>query len=196
MTSWESIWAGGVGPGDKWDVGGASKCLLEALPKLPASKTAFVPGAGRAYDALALAETGREVVALDISPTACEAARALIGDKTGVAVVCEDFFEHKATYDLIWDCTFLCALPPDMREAWARQSVDLLAPGGGIATMIFPMGKPSCLGGPPFGLNSGDVKNLLEPLGLTPAFTLELPRGTHLAYAPYGNMVVYWERRI
>ena len=58
---WERLWASGLAKGDKFDVGGPSATLLGALRRLdPVSEgaTALVPGAGRAYDALALAASG------------------------------------------------------------------------------------------------------------------------------------------
>ena len=32
-----------------------------------------------------------------------------------------DFFVHGGKYDFIWDCTFLCAIPPELRIAWAAK---------------------------------------------------------------------------
>jgi len=75
------------------------------------------------------------IVALDLSPTACEAAREEIARssssaaiKARVAVECGDFFEMPSRrFDFIWDCTFLCALEPAVRERWAQQMSQLQA---------------------------------------------------------------------
>lgn len=189
--NWEEMWAAGLKPGDAFDIGKASKCLMEVLPMLKGS-SALVPGAGRAYDAIALAEAGFDVTALDISRTACQAAQALIGGNAKVRICEGDFFAHEGTYDVIWDCTFLCALPPQMRQQWAAQSAKLVAPSGSLVTMVFPIGKGP--GGPPFALSIGIVSDLLEPLGFKASTTLDLPKGTHMPGAPFGNAVVIWKR--
>ena len=59
---WESMWAAGLGPKEKFDVGAPSGVLLGHLkrsaPPAAGATAALVPGAGRAYDALALADFG------------------------------------------------------------------------------------------------------------------------------------------
>ena len=128
-----------------------------------------MPGCGRAYDALALASHGfDEVVALDLAPTAVEAATDFLsrsGDAAAVKVHCiaGDFFEHSGQYDFIWDCTFLCALDPTVRERWAKQHASLLAPGGVLASCVFPICNKA--GGPPYALTPALVRSLLEPVG-------------------------------
>ena len=65
------------------------------------------------------------------------------------------------------DYTFLCALKPEMREAWAKQMRQLLAPGGELLTLIFPLKSfhPDPTAGPPYLMSVDLVKGLLEPLG-------------------------------
>ena len=134
--------------------------------------SALIPGSGRAYDALALAEHGfASVTAVDLSPTACEAAREEISKSAStttaqrerIDVRCGDFFEIEGQYDFIWDNTFLCALDPSARERWARQMKALLAPGGELITCVFPIGERE--GGPPFALSVPLVRKLLETVG-------------------------------
>ncbi|KAL1515599.1 hypothetical protein AB1Y20_002219 [Prymnesium parvum] len=171
---WESLWSSGLQPGQLFDVGGASPTLLGCLSRgnyAPRrGMKAFVPGCGRAYDALALAKHGfDEVVALDLSPTAVEAARDFVAassDEAASKVRCEtgDFFAHEAQYDFIWDCTFLCALDPTVREQWAARHRQLLTPEGVLASCVFPICDKE--GGPPFALSPELVRGLLEPTGL------------------------------
>jgi SAM-dependent methyltransferase len=131
--------------------------------------SALVPGCGRAYDALALADHGFDaVVATDLSPAACEAAQSEIDESTSatrphVHVRCGDFFELDGNYDLIWDNTFLCALDPSVRNRWAQQMKALIAPGGELITCVFPIGKRK--GGPPYEMSVPLVRELLEPVG-------------------------------
>merc|ERR1719162_1113175 len=127
---WEALWADGLEKGSRFDVAGVSLPLAAELARrkretqtLPPGLSALIPGSGRAYDALALAEYGfASVTALDMSPTACVAAREEIAaynadsSCSSINVVCGDFFEHEGHYDFIWDNTFLCALDPSVRE--------------------------------------------------------------------------------
>lgn len=174
---WEELWSGGLAKGSRFDVAGESLPLAAELRRRNHAPRdgmrALVPGCGRAYDALALARHGfASVVALDVSASACEAARTEIGSvadeaRLRVDVRCEDFFalqpERDGTYELIWDNTFLCALVPEVREQWAAQMKALLAPGGELITCVFPIGARE--GGPPFAMSVPLVRALLEPLG-------------------------------
>lgn len=176
---WEAMWAqeGGLQKGTRFDVAGPSQTLGAELRRRPpnacAGLTALVPGCGRAYDALALAEHGyAAVVALDVSPAACEAARAELQSSLSpaagkVEVRCGDFFSLQGEeFDLIWDCTFLCALSPSVRERWAAQMSSLLSPQGELLTCVFPIGDRE--GGPPYAMSVPLVRSLLEPVGLQP----------------------------
>lgn len=170
---WEKLWADGLRPGSRFDVGGISRPLAAEITKRPLAPrpgmSALVPGCGRAYDAIALAEQGfDDVVALDLSPTACQAAVEEVSSspeaKARVAVECGDFFEMEhRKFDFIWDCTFLCALEPSARERWAEQMRSLLAADGELLTCVFPIGPRE--GGPPFAMSVGLVRSILEPAG-------------------------------
>ena len=161
------------------DVAGVSLPLMaestrRALAPHPGVR-ALVPGCGRAYDAIFLADQcGFEsVVAVDLSPTACDAAREEVATsgaspsvQARVAVECVDFFEMPRPaepYDLIWDNTFLCALEPAVRAQWAEQMHRLLADDGELLTNVFPIGARE--GGPPFAMSVDLVRSLLEPAG-------------------------------
>ena len=173
MVNWEGVWAGGLKPGQAFDVGAESPTLKFCLKQCFAPKpgmVALVPGCGRAYDALALAQHGFEtVVAIDVAPTAVTQAQKYLGgsrDMDAAKVDCRiaDFFELQGEFDFIWDCTFLCALDPIDRERWAAKQRSLLKPGGILASCVFPIGDK--VGGPPFALTTELVAGLLEPTGL------------------------------
>jgi len=97
------------------------------------------------------------------------AAAAAAAAASSVDVVCADFFalDARVQYDLIWDCTFLCALEPAARGRWAEQMRALLAPGGELLTAVFPIGERD--GGPPFAMSVPLVRSLLEPVGFEAA---------------------------
>ena len=186
-TDWESVWSKGMLPwskslekGTKFDVGGPSQLLVEALKRIPkpeAGATALVPGCGRAYDAIALAQHGFEkVVAVDISKTACQAAEeemrsASEVDSERVEITCADFFkfDHEP-FDLVWDCTFFCALDPSMRADWAKKTMDLVKSGGALVTCIFPIFRSPRKGGPPFAMTVDLMRETLLPIGFKEEF--------------------------
>lgn len=67
-----------------------------------------------------------------------------------------DFFNTEShdgeKFDLIYDYTFLCALLPSMRVDCARRVSELLAPGGILVCLEFPLYKDVDAQGPPWGL--------------------------------------------
>lgn len=53
-------------------------------------------------------------------------------------------------FDLIFDYTFFCAIPPSSRPRWAARMQQLLAqPNGRLVCLEFPTGKHPSTGGPP-----------------------------------------------
>jgi len=165
-VSWEDAWREGR---TGWDAGAPAPALEELLEgeRLPEGR-ALVTGCGRGYDVFALADAGRRVVGLDVAPSAAsafEAERARRGLSPEQArIALGDFFTWRPaqSFELIWDYTFLCALPPGQRHRWAARMDDLLAPGGTLATLVFPMVEvgpnPS---GPPHPLFVEDVAAIL-----------------------------------
>ena len=126
-------------------------------------KTALVPGCGRGYDVLLFGSYGLNAVGLDISPTAVEEARKVqadqgreqqypvksIQDGRGEArFITADFFmnnflsethgtpQSDRKFDIIYDYTFLCALPPSLRPQWAARMTELLSPNGRLICMV------------------------------------------------------------
>jgi hypothetical protein len=154
-AGWEDSWRQSVTP---WDAGVPAPSLVRLVQEgaLPRGR-ALVPGVGGGYDALALVDAERTVVGLDLAPTAVAAATTR-RDQAGVsaqqcAFVAGDFFTHDlgAPFQLVWDYTFLCALPPELRPRWAARMRELLAPDGLLVTLIFPVSDHT--GGPPYAVS-------------------------------------------
>ncbi|PLB48524.1 thiol methyltransferase [Aspergillus steynii IBT 23096] len=153
-------------------------------------KRALVPGCGKGYDVVMLALHGFDVYGLDVSATgvstAQDYARGELANpqsynfgsessateaktkKGEVTILQGDFFksdwDRGMRFDLIYDYTFLCALHPTMRLAWASRMADLLAPTGQLVCLEFPLWKDPKLPGPPWGLK-GVHWNLLAQGG-------------------------------
>lgn len=159
---WGARYASGDTP---WDVGGPHPELARRLAagELGAPGRALVPGCGRGHDALALAEAGWQVVAADLVALDAPALRALrarggtllVGDALALAPA--------EPFALVLDHTFFCALDPARRGDWGRLVRRALAPGGALACLVFPCGKPLAEGGPPFGSSAADLAAALGP---------------------------------
>ncbi|MBX3270711.1 MAG: methyltransferase domain-containing protein [Sandaracinaceae bacterium] len=180
--SWEAAWREGR---TGWDAGASAPALVELAARgvLPEGR-ALVPGCGAGHDVFTLVSATREVVGLDIAPSAAarfEALRAERGIPAERArIVTGDFFAFReGPFDVIFDYTFLCALDPSVRGTWAKKVDSLLAPEGELVTLIFPAVERPLRGeGPPFPLWPREVRALLEPLGFEAIELAPAPR-TH-----------------
>lgn len=117
-----------------WDMHGVPPALLEFLRRQPATGRVLIPGCGSGYEVKAFADCGWQPVAIDFSPAAVERARDLLGP-LAPAVVLGDFFtaDLGASFDLVYERTFLCSLPPERWPAYAERIARLLAPRGRLA---------------------------------------------------------------
>ena len=136
---WEGAWKAGLTP---WDTK-APHAMIDHLLRsgtLP-NGPVLVPGAGSGYDAFAFAKAGRRTTIVDISNTAIERCKMLIGEDPQLAqlkppaldVRLADFFtmaEETPPFGVVWDYTFMAALPPSTRVDWARTMARLVAPDG------------------------------------------------------------------
>lgn len=164
-------WADRYRSGDTpWDLGGPHPELSIRLqdgrlaPPRPGA-TVLVPGAGAGHDAIAFARRGWAVTALDRVPDLAPAVSPILERSGGRYVVGDAFtFESEDAFDLIWDHTFFCAIPPERRAEWGRRAAELIAPGGSYAALVFPVGKPASEGGPPFGMDESSVLEVLGPV--------------------------------
>jgi methyl halide transferase len=179
--TWEELWAAGLSTGEYFDTGVchpaladiiASNTLLHGAHPSASQGRALVPGCGRGYEVVALADSGQfeSVVGLDLAPMGVAAARQHAdeaGIEDGADFVCGDFFAFDGGegFRLVVDYTFLCALPPEMRPAWAKKMAELVQVGGVLVTLIFPLLKLPKEGGPPHGVSFEMFEKLLTEVG-------------------------------
>jgi thiopurine S-methyltransferase len=155
---WEKLYREGRMP---WDAGGVPADLDAWLRRERHPGRALVPGCGSGYEAAALADAGFETLAIDFSEAAVERARAVTAG-SGARVAQADFFTLEAPdYDLVYERAFLCALPPERREDWARHCARLLRPGGRLAGLFYLGVTPD--DGPPFPIPRPELERLLDP---------------------------------
>jgi len=146
---------------------------------MQAGDTIFVPLCGKSRDMLWLAAQRHRVLGVEISALAVEAFFAENGlaperIKSGpfeswqcdeVKLLCGDFFTLTPAMlrgvQGVYDRASLIALPPPMREQYARHLAQLLVPGSRVLliTMEYP---PHQMQGPPFCVLEDEVRRLYD----------------------------------
>ena len=154
---WDVRYASGETP---WDFHGVP-AALKAFLKTSQAGNVLIPGCGVAYEVCAFHEAAWKVTAIDFSPVAVERARSKLGALAG-SVVEGDFFTHDfgpGRFDLIYERTFLCALPPDLWPGYVKRMTQLLRPGGKLVG-IFLYGEQA--EPPPFPLGEDKARELFK----------------------------------
>ncbi|KAI8883998.1 S-adenosyl-L-methionine-dependent methyltransferase [Backusella circina FSU 941] len=159
VSDWEGKWQQG---NTQWDKGVPSPALIslfenaEAKSLIPESGQALVPGCGSGYDVVFLANKSRHVTGLDMSKTCIE--KQLKNHPNAEAdnyeFMCDDFYKFKIPtdgYDLAYDYTFLCAMPPGLRLDLASRYAEIIKKDGVLITLIFPIADHE--GGPPYAVS-------------------------------------------
>jgi methyl halide transferase len=133
-----------------WDIGSVSPPLQEYFDTLSNKNChILIPGAGNCYEGEYLLQNAfTNVTILDYAPEALEGFKERVKDHGKAKLVCEDFFAHDKTYDLIVEQTFFCALDPSLRKAYAEKMNSLLKSGGKLVGLLFT--EVPNEGGPPF----------------------------------------------
>jgi len=137
----------------------------------------FVPLCGKSRDMLWLRKQGHRVLGVELSSIAAQAFFKEDGyvpqhhskgkfqscEANGIRILCGDFFdlskESLENVGAVYDRASLIALPPDMRESYARHLADILPPGTQIllVTVDYPQAE---MQGPPFSVTSSEVELL------------------------------------
>lgn len=169
-----------------WDIGHVSTPLKEYIDQLE-NKTIkiLIPGAGNAYELDYLIEKGfQNVFVIDYAQQPID---AIVKRNSSLAkhLICDDFFNHKATYDLIIEQTFFCALQPDLREKYVSKMYDLLSEKGKIAGLLFNF--PLTEAGPPFGGSYEEYVKLFSE-----KFTLKTLEPSYNSIKPRANKELFF----
>jgi SAM-dependent methyltransferase len=134
---WSSRYAAGETP---WDLHGIPDALKIFLARSSAGGSVLIPGCGSGYEVRAFHDAGFDVTALDFAPAAIQRSRALL-ESLAENVKLGDFFTYDfgaRRFDLIYERTFLCALPPTRWPDYASRMAELLRPGGSlVGTFLF-----------------------------------------------------------
>lgn len=155
-----------------WDCHSVPEKLTDYFSRTPLGR-ALIPGCGSAYEVDAFHTAGWSVTAMDFSPVAVERAKGLLGPLHKLDV-CGDFFRHplnESSFDLVYERTFLCALPPKLWPDYTARMRQLIRPGGKLVG-FFLYGEES--EPPPYPLTKAQVGELFmrdfiltedEPIG-------------------------------
>ena len=154
---WEAYYGRGTPP---WDVGEPCPPLLSLWREAGSPPgRALVLGCGTGADAVAFAQLGNAVTAVDFAPSAVPAveARAAAAGVT-LNAVCADVLGMPADwtgrFDYALEHTCYCAISPDDRDRYVAEVARVLRPGGLLLAVLFNHGGP---GGPPFDVDAADV---------------------------------------
>jgi thiopurine S-methyltransferase len=137
----------------------------------------FVPLCGKSRDMSWLREQGHRVLGVELSAIAVQAffkenghipKSTTVGkfdrcEAGGIRILCGDFFDlgkdDLANVSAVYDRASLIALPPEMRERYARHLASILPPATQIllVTLDYPQAE---MQGPPFSVAPGEVEAL------------------------------------
>jgi SAM-dependent methyltransferase len=153
---WDTRYRGGTTP---WDAGTAPAKLAAWLASQPAGMRVLVPGCGSGYEVRLFAEQGHDVLGIDFSDAALENARRKLGNLADRVRKADFFSLQEPPFDLVYERTFLCALPRRLWPDWGRSIPQLVRPGGKLAGFFYLNDNER---GPPFGISSHRLHELLD----------------------------------
>jgi len=122
-----------------WDIGYPSPAITKYMDGIADKNTAIlIPGCGNAYEAEYLLKQGfTNITLIDIAPLAVENLKKKFEGQSAISILCEDFFEHKGSYDLVIEQTFFSAIPPFKRKDYVAKMHELLKENGRIVGLLF-----------------------------------------------------------
>lgn len=146
-----------------WDIGYVSTPIKEYIDQLTdKSIKILIPGCGNAYEAEYLFKNGfKNVFVIDWSDEALKNFSNRLPEFPKENLLCVNFFDHEANYDLMIEQTFFCAILPSLRNKYAKHAASLLTPKGKLVGLLFD--DPLNSDRPPFGGNKTIYTELFSP---------------------------------
>ncbi len=147
-----------------WDIGYISIPLKFYIDQLTNKNLKIlIPGAGNSYEVEYLYNNGfTNLTVVDIAAQPLKNIKKRIPNFPKERLIQQDFFEHNATYDLILEQTFFCALDPSLRQAYAIKMNEILNKKGKITGVLFNFELTK--DGPPFGGGKESYFSLFNPI--------------------------------
>jgi methyl halide transferase len=160
---WDARYVAGDTP---WDKGGAHPALLARLKNLRMTGRVLVPGCGAGHDVRAIAAGGAAfVLGLDVAPSALNLARSF--PKAENEFYQEgDFLTGNAvppgSFDVLFEHTCLCAIPPERRADYVRAAATALRDGGLLLAVFFTNPENPNPDSPPFRCDLAEMTLLFS----------------------------------
>lgn len=130
---WSQRYQGGRTP---WQLDYVPQQVAAFISSLPPGAEILIPGSGGDWKTIrAFHDAGCSIRAIDFSPVAVERTRKALG-KVEKTVILGDFFSYdfgSTRFDLIYERTFLCSLPPRFWKKYIDRVAELLRPKGKLA---------------------------------------------------------------
>jgi hypothetical protein len=134
---WSERYASGKTP---WKMDHVPARLAAFIRSLQTDSDVLIPGCGEDYRTIeAFHRAGHRVTAIDFSAVAVERTKKTLPE-LGQRIILGDFFRHdfgSARFDLLYERTFLCSLPPRLWNDYAARVSELLRPHGLLAGFFF-----------------------------------------------------------
>ena len=147
--------------------------------RITRGNTVFVPLCGKSQDMIWLRKQKLDVIGVELSPVAVRSFFAENGldpvtsihgnfdqcEADHIRILCGDFFDLGADslkqVSAVFDRASLVALPPEMRERYARHMLEILPSGTQILLITFEYDQ-SKMSGPPFAVTREEVYKLYQ----------------------------------
>lgn len=156
---WDARFRGGETPWERQGLHpGAADWITAGF--FPSGASVVVPGCGRSAELLHFALSGLRVTGADLSPTAIAWQRdrlATAGTHARLIVGDVLAWRPREAVDLVYEQTFLCAIPPRLRQDYEQALADWLKPGGRLLALFMQKEER---GGPPYGCSLAAMRLL------------------------------------
>jgi len=165
---WNQVYAESEDNSPGWNLGEANPefpfRLANDKPEIAPGK-ALIVGCGYGHDALAFAQAGFDVTALDFAPMAIAGAKKSFEAAGASATFLQTSLfdlgrDHDGKYDYIVEHTCFCAIHPERRAEYAKLVARLLKPSGQLIGLFYHHGRE---GGPPWNVTPEEVRATFEP---------------------------------
>lgn len=145
-----------------WDIGSISSPLKHYFDQLTEeSLKIIIPGCGNAYEAEYLFNKGfKNVSLIDLSSTALNQFHRRVPKFPKKQLICDNFFNHSGSYDLMIEQTFFCAINPSLRTKYVKHASSLLKGKGKLVGLLF--NEELNTNKPPFGGNLEEYRDLFS----------------------------------
>ena len=149
-----------------WDLGSETP-VFSAISETLKPGNVCILGCGNGYDAISFSKKGFNVTAVDFAETPIKNINNISNNLSlTINTIQEDIFDltpkYNNSFDYILEQTCFCAIDPKNRAQYRNLAYDLLKVGGKLIGLWMPLDKDIKEGGPPFGVEEDEVKNLFS----------------------------------